>query len=1483
MNGSFASANVARHTSPDQASETTAALPPCHATPPLPASSITSVLEQTLLHRLSAVVEPYRRCNGHVSKDARLNILRVIFLRQGVPTTGTVLCYAIGCIIQRDVWYSVAGVVISLIYIIYGLLHFALLKARATEMRQRVVRKVTEVCDKWSQRVPASLALPMAAVSAVPDATAVRNGATKRLGSAAGLRNASALSEASTEAASAATTPSTKPVKHPSVAPCSVVQQVRCFDYALLSARSLRLVACRIRGALYVIPKCLVPRGAHRFDEYSLRWDAYREGTDTCGKVVDCIRVLLERDAVRLKPLTNLSRPPRLPNLRIAALLEEEAESTDESDGEHEPRSVIGGLTTSHVPQRYEFFLLRVLTLVWLVGMPLLVCIGFVRWRISPVDRSWAVECLLSPALTLMGLIPLNMLLVNRCLHLINNVLVHWRMTQWVQQHGRSFHSLDALGRASPAASGPSTLFLLRTAWQALRRPGMTSRLPVFLARPTVETLGSVTVVAQLDSAGVLTDLCPVPVRLLVIKENTAADQSSSSSDEDERLFLTQKSLEATRLRKREMRLQVRRKKFQEERFTEMKLEPFVADDASSSSSHAVAFCDPVEKAANTNSINPVCLCIALHAAAPLPVTSAPWVDGIQFVDRTMSWITSLNWLSRAGGFEASIARNFTYIARLCHIATVGHAKGDSIAARYPDQMVALVVEDEQRQTHVFALGTTRKVIECCSSYWTGSEAEEFDDHEKAEVAFFSERQWGASQGMEAVAVAHRVLPDRYQRFVAGLRAEAASLNRPVERYFVNNVEINAETAAAAPDGIGYDVGGVISNRSFRRGSADDLDGLFGASVAAQPPAAAAAPSQRPRLRRVLSHGDLPQFHSGPLEADATLTSDTFVLMMMHTNFTMLGLVALRESIRPHVQSIVNAFDDAGIRFMHFGSGSEQRTKAFGDRLGLETDWNCCISLKAESVALDPHSIRAQLPFGIASIRKHIIYVDPIPLQVSLFSHSRGCAARSLLSVLQDNHEVVLAIGSLCNHSNTNAFVQADYSIGVVPSRVGATMDAYERCNQRIFDPSKPVGAADEKMPPGCELLQDVAELLSAAVSMDVGCCPNILPIVHRLIRECRLMLSAMNSCTEFIVQANGLVVCITVAWLLIGTPLFLTPGSIIYVLNVVIPLLGVACNNSNHHWGEPMKQKQAKQHFDTRLDMLRHHTVVFALRYVPTVLAMVGFSIAVVPLWCGEDINAWQLDARVLTEAQRVCFSDVSSVTFYVLLLWLLVHSLTQLSRHQTVAAALPEATRTRLRRMVPQRLLHVLDRVYQGKKGRGRPSASTTFSVFHCGRWFAVAVLVALLAVFFEAALHHDVRSYQPLRSWKPTLCLLLAVVGYPICLLCLDIPIKRWRRKRYSDMQKFRTLSYGTRLGMHSPRGDYEPSEGEESSEDHNEPPPQSSASAGRDAALRVEYRPSDVALKRRFREFLFRWCSISGGSLELQCVCCDHIGGHPAQYC
>ncbi|KAJ2881922.1 hypothetical protein IWW38_005729, partial [Coemansia aciculifera] len=157
-----------------------------------------------------------------------------------------------------------------------------------------------------------------------------------------------------------------------------------------------------------------------------------------------------------------------------------------------------------------------------------------------------------------------------------------------------------------------------------------------------------------------------------------------------------------------------------------------------------------------------------------------------------------------------------------------------------------------------------------------------------------------------------------------------------------------------------------------------------------------------------------------------------------------LGLVTFAYSPKVDVCDFVEDLAVAGIRFVYFSRAKGRQSKAFAERLGLETDWNTCILLSSADDALrddaaagvgyvEDHDIKAQLPRGIASIRPHLRSVDDIPLQISLFAECTAATTREMITIFQENGDVVCCIGSALRDANTLTFAAADLAVGIEP------------------------------------------------------------------------------------------------------------------------------------------------------------------------------------------------------------------------------------------------------------------------------------------------------------------------------------------------------------------------------------------------------------------------------------------------------------------
>ncbi|KYR02932.1 putative transmembrane protein [Tieghemostelium lacteum] len=158
-------------------------------------------------------------------------------------------------------------------------------------------------------------------------------------------------------------------------------------------------------------------------------------------------------------------------------------------------------------------------------------------------------------------------------------------------------------------------------------------------------------------------------------------------------------------------------------------------------------------------------------------------------------------------------------------------------------------------------------------------------------------------------------------------------------------------------------------------------------------------------------------------------------LEQLQMNQIFIGMVGMKELPKSHANHFIEVLRNAGIRFVYFSDKDRRSSNGFVNKLGLETDWNCCISLRDPG----PDEVQipdgpSKLPRGISSVRKHLEEVDNVPLLVPMFSDCTPQSKEEMIKILQENGEVVCCIGSALNYENTNIFCQSDLAFSLEPA-----------------------------------------------------------------------------------------------------------------------------------------------------------------------------------------------------------------------------------------------------------------------------------------------------------------------------------------------------------------------------------------------------------------------------------------------------------------
>lgn len=167
-------------------------------------------------------------------------------------------------------------------------------------------------------------------------------------------------------------------------------------------------------------------------------------------------------------------------------------------------------------------------------------------------------------------------------------------------------------------------------------------------------------------------------------------------------------------------------------------------------------------------------------------------------------------------------------------------------------------------------------------------------------------------------------------------------------------------------------------------------------------------------------------------------------------SIVLLGLTATQVRPKPEFQKYFERLYDGGVRLVYFSKTDQITAKNLLQKMGINTDWNCYITLKERSEHynnkhLDNWYENAKLPFGIKEIKKHIENVDQVPLKVHCFIRSNPERINDMLDIMEDNLLTRCVIGSSYVISNETYFIKSELCIAIERD-----FDIYSYCDHVV-------------------------------------------------------------------------------------------------------------------------------------------------------------------------------------------------------------------------------------------------------------------------------------------------------------------------------------------------------------------------------------------------------------------------------------------------
>ncbi|XP_018417051.1 PREDICTED: transmembrane protein 94 isoform X1 [Nanorana parkeri] len=315
-----------------------------------------------------------------------------------------------------------------------------------------------------------------------------------------------------------------------------------------------------------------------------------------------------------------------------------------------------------------------------------------------------------------------------------------------------------------------------------------------------------------------------------------------------------------------------------------------------------------------------------------------------------------------------------------------------------------------------------------------------------------------------------------------------------------------------------------------------------------------------------------------------------------------MGMVSSQYQARLDIVRLIDGLVNACIRFVYFSMDDELRSKVFAEKMGLETGWNCHISLtpnghgtgsmvppsspsNAGSLRDDLHqgsredaevlllmddegpsdmisfhptdsdvpsfledSNRAKLPRGIHQVRPHLQNIDNVPLLVPLFTDCTPETMYEMIQIMQEYGEVTCCMGSSANFRNSDLFLQSDISISLDPLFPS-------RCSWEMFGyVSGPLMTNISEDPSPLHLS---AALTSLACSMSFRNEDSVSII--RLIEQARNATYGIRKCFLFLLQCQLTLVLVQFLACLLQLPPLLSTTDILWLSCFCYPLLSVS------------------------------------------------------------------------------------------------------------------------------------------------------------------------------------------------------------------------------------------------------------------------------------------------------------------------------------
>ncbi|XP_053665688.1 transmembrane protein 94 [Anopheles marshallii] len=283
---------------------------------------------------------------------------------------------------------------------------------------------------------------------------------------------------------------------------------------------------------------------------------------------------------------------------------------------------------------------------------------------------------------------------------------------------------------------------------------------------------------------------------------------------------------------------------------------------------------------------------------------------------------------------QPDVVRRDIRFARSLQLAT-------KVKVPFPHSLSVVMREINNGSLQLLTQGTADIVLDCCDDYWDGQDLQPLTEKERKRAQDFYQRSaltayctafayrplrhgisGALSGGPKGGSVAYLELPPESKHRRDLYRRENYSDLVGGGQSLIGCADCGTDNAS------GGGVGGAVGGGGLRTGSAG-LGGLGGIA---------------PLAHHSISTDSL--LFTDNRDDDI---SDVDGCYRMQCHQVFIGMVTMQYQAQTDIVQLIERLERACIRFVHFSKENELRSRVFSEKMGLESGWNCHISLLSDA------------------------------------------------------------------------------------------------------------------------------------------------------------------------------------------------------------------------------------------------------------------------------------------------------------------------------------------------------------------------------------------------------------------------------------------------------------------------------------------------------------------------------------------------------